>query len=76
MWLYFSIDFKDAYLHIPIVKHHNEFLNFVWQNKPFQWNVLPFGLATAPRVFTSPTKPILSFADARVFVLLYYYKFQ
>ena len=22
---YFSIDFKDAYLHIPIVKHHYHF---------------------------------------------------
>ena len=26
---------------------------------PYQWKVLPFGLATAPRVFTSLTKPIL-----------------
>ena len=26
---------------------------------PYQWRVLPFGLATAPRVFTSLTKPIL-----------------
>ena len=26
---------------------------------PYQWKVLPFGLATAPRVFMSLTKPIL-----------------
>ena len=32
---------------------------FVWHNVPYQWKVLPFGLATAPRVFTSLTKPIL-----------------
>ena len=25
----------------------------------YQWKVLPFGLATAPRVFTALTKPIL-----------------
>ena len=55
----FSIDLQDAYLHIPIVKHHCHFLHFVWQNVPYQWKVLPFGLATAPRVFTSLTKPIL-----------------
>ena len=49
-----SINFKKAYLHIPIVKHHcNFFFRFVWQNKPYQWKVLPFGLATAPRVLTS-----------------------
>ena len=55
----FSIDLQDAYLHIPIVKHHYHFLCFVWHNVPYQWKVLPFGLATAPRVFTSLTKPIL-----------------
>ena len=35
------------------------FLHFVWHNVPYQWKVLPFGLATAPRVFTSLMKPIL-----------------
>ena len=55
----FSIDLQDAYLHVPIVKHHRWFLHFVWHNVPYQWRVLPFGLATAPRVFTSLTKPIL-----------------
>ena len=55
----FSIDLQDAYLHVPIVKHHCHFLHFVWHNVPYQWKVLPFGLATAPRVFTFLTKPIL-----------------
>ena len=55
----FSIDLQDAYLHIPIVKHHYYFLHFVWHNVPYQWKVLPFGLATAPRVFKSLMKPIL-----------------
>ena len=49
----FSIDLKDAYLHIPIVKHHHQFLSFFWQNMPYQWKVLPFGLGTAL------TEPIL-----------------
>ena len=55
----FSIDLQDASLHIPIVKHHCHFLHFVWHNVPYQWKVLPFGLATAPGVFTSLMKPIL-----------------
>ena len=55
----FSIDLQDAYLHVPIVKHHHHFLHFVWHNGPYQWKVLPFGLATAPRVYMSLTKPIL-----------------
>ena len=52
----FSIHPK-TYLDIPIYKYH--FLYFVWQNKPYQWKVLLFGLATTPRVFISFTKTIL-----------------
>ena len=54
----FYIDLQDAYTHILIVKHHHHFLQFVWHNVPYQWKVLPFGLATAPWVFTALTKPI------------------
>ena len=28
----FSIDLKDAYLYIPVVKHHCHCLQFVWKN--------------------------------------------
>ena len=55
----FSIDLQDAYLHVPIVKHHHHFLHFVWHNVPYQWKLIPFGLAMAPRVFTFLMKPIL-----------------
>ena len=55
----FSIDLQDAYLHVPIVKHHHHFLHFVWLNVPYQWKILPLRLATAPKVFMSLTKPIL-----------------
>ena len=55
----FSIDLQDAYLHIPIVKCHFHFLPFVWHNTPYQWKILPFGLATDPRVCMALTKPIL-----------------
>ena len=41
----FSIDLQDAYLHIPIVKHHCHcFLHFVWCNVPYQWKVYLLGL--------------------------------
>ena len=55
----FSIDLQDAYLHVPIVKHHHHFLHFVWHSVPYQWKVLPYWLATAPSIFTSLMKPIL-----------------
>ena len=68
----FSIDLQDAYLHIPIVKHHHHFLHFVWHNVPYQWKVLPFGLATAPRIFTSLMKPILFLCHHKVLHIVIY----
>ena len=65
----FSIDLQDAYLHVPIVKHHHQFLHFVWHNVPYQWRVLPFGLATAPRVSHPSLNPFYSFAITKVCVL-------
>ena len=55
----FSIDLQDNYLHIPIVKHHCHFFQFVWHNVPYQWKVLTFGMAIAPQVFNVLTKPML-----------------
>ena len=45
------------------------FLQFVWHNAPYQWKVLPFGLATALR-FSQPSLNLsCSFATERVSVL-------
>ena len=66
----FSIDLQDAYLHIPIVKDHHHFLHFVWHNVPYQWKVLPFGFATAPRVLHPSQNVFCSFAITKVCILL------
>ncbi|MES9883340.1 MAG: reverse transcriptase domain-containing protein [Sedimenticola sp.] len=47
-----SIDLQDAYLHVPIRRASRKFLRFVSEGKAYQFTVLPFGLSTAPRVFT------------------------
>ena len=39
---------------------------------PYQWNVLPFGLATAPQVFTALTKPILFLCCCKGFHIVIY----
>ena len=67
----FFIDLQDDYLHIPIVKHHH-ILCFVWHNIPYQWKVLPFGLATALRVFTALTKPIWFLCHCKGFHIVIY----
>jgi hypothetical protein len=47
-----SLDLKDAYFHVPIKESFRKFLRFVVQGRVYQFRALPFGLATAPRVFT------------------------
>ncbi len=47
-----TIDLKDAYFHIQVVRRHRRFLRFAFGGKAYQYKVLPFGLALAPRTFT------------------------
>ncbi len=47
-----TIDLKDAYFHIQVVQRHRRFLRFAFGGKAYQYKVLPFGLALAPRTFT------------------------
>ena len=47
-----TIDLKDAYFHIQIIKRHRKFLRFALEGKAYQYRVLPFGLALAPRTFS------------------------
>ena len=61
----FSIDLKDAYLHIPIVKHHHHFLKYVWPHQPYQWKVLPFRLAADLGCSPCSINPYCSFAITR-----------
>ena len=48
-----SIDLSDAYLHLPIHPQSRTFLRFHHKGISYQFSSLPFGLATAPLVFTS-----------------------
>ena len=53
-----KIGLKDAYPSVPIWKNHQKYLRFLWRENMLQFACLPFGLATAPRVFTKLMKPV------------------
>ena len=53
-----SIDFKDAYFHIPIQEQSRKYLRFHVQGQTFQFKALPFGLSTAPLEFTVVVKEV------------------
>ncbi|XP_077270144.1 uncharacterized protein LOC143901594 [Temnothorax americanus] len=55
-----SIDLRDAYYLIPIAESDKKYLRFEFEGKLFQFSCLPFGLSTAPYVFTKIVKPIIS----------------
>ena len=67
-----SIDLKDAYFHIPIHPSQRKYLRFVWRGKLYEFLVLPFGLCTAPFVFTKVTRPLAAFLRSRGIRAIFY----
>ena len=53
-----SIDFKDAYFHIPIHSQSRKYMCFHLQSRSYQFKALPFGLSTAPMEFTVVAKEV------------------
>ena len=54
-----TIDLKDSYFLVPIHRNYKKFLRFEFENQTYEFNVLPFGLSTAPYVFTKLLKPVM-----------------
>lgn len=56
-----SVDIEKAYWQIPIHPQFRKFFQFRVGNRGFQFQVMPFGLSTAPYWFTRVIKPIITF---------------
>ena len=73
----FSFDLKTGYNHhYEIFQEHTRFLGFSWvfgnRTRYFTFQVLPFGLSTAPYIFTKCLKPIVNLWRSRgIFIVLY-----
>ena len=68
-----SIDLKGAYLHVPIHPSSRKYLRFVWRDQNYQFKVLPFGISTAPRVFTKLMTAIAAEARKQGVLLFQYF---
>ena len=55
-----SIDLKEAYYTIPISESDQKYLCFQWENKVYKFTCVPFGLSSAPWLFTKTLRPIYS----------------
>ena len=58
----FKFDLKSGYHHVGIFQEHQTYLGFSWEINQqiycFVFNVLPFGLSTAPFVFIKAVRPL------------------
>ena len=68
----YKLDVRHAYLHIPITAAHQRYLTFKFRGRRFKWRSMPFGLNTAPRVFTKMMKVIVKLARMQGIVLVAY----
>lgn len=48
-----KLDLREAYFSVPVNHTSRKFLQFRWRNKLLQFTCLPFGLSSAPFVFTN-----------------------
>ena len=55
-----TIDLRDAFFHVPVHPVHRRFLRFSFEGQGYQFRALPFGLSSAPRIFTRVAKSVLS----------------
>lgn len=60
-----KIDLKDAFFSVPVHKNYRKYLRFLHCGTLYEFNVLPFGLSTAPYVFTKLLKPFLSYLRSK-----------
>ena len=67
-----SLDLKDAYLHVPIRQNLHKFLALSCWGKLFFFRALPFGLATAPWLFTMLVESVLVHLRGKGFNILGY----
>ena len=68
----FKIDLQDAYFHVPIHPSSRKYLRFTFENRVYQFRVLPFGLNTAPQIFTRLGHTVTAYLHRRGILVIPY----
>ena len=67
-----SVDLTDAFFHIPIHRESRHLLRFSYRGKVFQYKALPFGLKTAPWIFTRTVSQIQAMPEMKDIPIHFY----
>jgi hypothetical protein len=60
-----KIDIKLAYNHIPVQKSFMPYLGFTFAGSFYTYRTMPFGLKSAPRLFTKVMRPVIWYIRRR-----------
>jgi ribonuclease HI len=53
-----TLDIKSAYSHVVVQRELRPFLAFEFEGRFYRYRTVPFGLKTAPRIFTKLMRPV------------------
>lgn len=67
-----TLDLKDAYFHIPVHQNYRQFLRFSVLGRKFQYRAMPFGLRSAPRIFTKVMSVVGAFLRKQLIHIFMY----
>ena len=67
-----SLDLQDAYFQVPIHRDSRKFLRFLFKGQAYQFRALPFGLSSAPWLFTQVMGEVKIIAHLRGIQLYLY----
>jgi hypothetical protein len=67
-----SLDLTDAYFHVNIDPSFRKFMRFKFRGKLFQFKAMPFGLCSAPRIFTKLTQAITRYCRQMGIRIIFY----
>lgn len=68
----FKFDLKSGYHHLDINPFHVQYLGFCWKETHYCFSVLPFGLSSAPFIFTQLLKPLVKHWREKGYRILVY----
>lgn len=67
-----TIDLEDSYLLVPIHASHRKYLRFLFRGEIFEFTAMPFGLSSAPYIFTKIMRTVVAALRERGFLSVIY----